>query len=64
MLLSVHVLAGSVLALSVQNPVLSAPLCFATHFVLDSFPHWNYPVPRRRHLISFYRSFGLHCQTT
>lgn len=58
MLLSVHVIAGAAISLAVRQPVLSAPIAFATHIVLDAVPHWNYPVPRERTLRSFWKSFG------
>jgi hypothetical protein len=60
MLLSVHVLAGSTIALAIGNPVLSAPICFATHFILDALPHWNYPIPKKHthSLKVYYKYFG------
>ena len=58
MLLVVHVIAGAVVGVAAQNPVLSAPLSFATHLVLDALPHWNYPIPKKKTLLSFWKSFG------
>ncbi len=58
MLLVVHAIAGATVGASIANPLISAPIAFATHFVLDSFPHWNYPVPKRRTLPAFWRAFG------
>ncbi|MFA6587728.1 MAG: hypothetical protein WCT08_01525 [Patescibacteria group bacterium] len=60
MLLSVHVLAGSTISLAIGNPVLSAPICFATHFILDALPHWNYPIPKKytHSLKTYYKFFG------
>lgn len=58
MLLSIHVLTGAVISLAVQQPLVSAPVAFATHLLLDAVPHWNYPVPRKRTLSSFWEAFG------
>ncbi len=58
MLLVAHVIAGATIGLAVQNPVLSAPLAFATHLILDAVPHWNFPVPKERSLKSFWQAFG------
>lgn len=58
MLLTVHVIAGAAVGLGLPNPLLSAPIAFATHLVLDAIPHWNYPVPKQRTLRSFWVSFG------
>ncbi|MBC7746749.1 hypothetical protein H7Y40_02075 [Pedobacter sp.] len=39
-----HTLAGTVIALAIQQPLLIAPLAFASHFVMDSLPHFGrYP---------------------
>lgn len=58
MLLTIHVIAGAAVGLSIPNPLLSAPISFTTHLLLDAFPHWNYPVPKQRSLRSFWVSFG------
>lgn len=58
MLLTVHVIAGATIGVALQNPLLSAPVAFATHLILDSVPHWNYPVPKQKTLSSFWKSFG------
>jgi len=58
MLLTVHVIAGAVVGVAVQNPIFSAPIAFATHLLLDSVPHWNYPVPKQKNFLSFWQSFG------
>lgn len=36
-----HVLAGAVVATSVQQPLLVVPLAFLSHFVLDTLPHFG-----------------------
>lgn len=41
MLETPHVLVGAALAIKVQNPFISLPFAFASHFVLDKVPHWN-----------------------
>ena len=39
-----HTLAGTIVALSVQQPLLIIPLAFASHFVMDALPHFgNHP---------------------
>lgn len=37
-----HMLTGVVIGFTVINPVLALPLAFASHFVLDSLPHFGY----------------------
>lgn len=37
-----HAATGAIIALKVGNPVLALPLAFASHFVLDTFPHFGY----------------------
>jgi len=41
LLLTVHTLTGALIALSVKDPALAAPLAFTSHFVLDSTPHFG-----------------------
>jgi hypothetical protein len=36
-----HVAVGAAIATKVTNPVLSLPLAFASHFILEKVPHWN-----------------------
>lgn len=42
MFLSNHVITGAVIALGVKDPVAAAPLAFASHFALDSVPHFGF----------------------
>ncbi len=42
MFLSNHVITGAVIALGVKDPVVAAPLAFASHFALDSIPHFGF----------------------
>jgi len=45
MILVTHGIVGASVALSVTgNPVLGGVLAFASHFVLDMIPHWDYQV--------------------
>jgi len=41
MLVTNHVLSGAVIGAEVRNPWIAFPLGFASHFVLDAFPHWG-----------------------
>lgn len=36
-----HALTGSVIGLTVSNPVVAIPLAFASHFVCDAIPHYG-----------------------
>ncbi len=43
MILVTHGIVGASIALSMPNsPVLGAVLAFASHFLLDAIPHWDY----------------------
>ena len=41
MLSTPHLLVGAAIVKVIPNPVISLPLAFASHFVLDSIPHWD-----------------------
>lgn len=41
MLETPHALVGAAIASKIPNPLISVPLAFASHFVLDMVPHWN-----------------------
>ena len=41
MLETPHVAVGAAIATKIANPLLSLPLAFASHFVLEKVPHWN-----------------------
>lgn len=41
MLETPHVIVGAAIASKIPNPLISIPLAFASHFVLDLVPHWN-----------------------
>jgi len=36
-----HTLVGATIATKIPNPLISIPLAFLSHFVLDLIPHWN-----------------------
>lgn len=36
-----HVLAGALIAVYVQKPVLAIPLAFTAHFLMDAIPHFG-----------------------
>lgn len=41
MLSIAHGLTGALIATKIQNPLLSAPLILASHFLEDFIPHWD-----------------------
>lgn len=41
MLETPHVVVGAAIASKVANPILSLPLAFGSHFLMDQIPHWN-----------------------
>jgi len=41
MLETPHVAVGAAIATKIPNPLISIPLAFASHFLLDKIPHWN-----------------------
>ncbi len=41
MLETPHVALGAAIAVAIPNPIISIPLAFASHFLLDMVPHWN-----------------------
>lgn len=41
MLETPHVAVGAAIAVKVANPLISLPLAFGSHFLLDRIPHWN-----------------------
>jgi hypothetical protein len=52
MLETPHALVGAAIAAKIPNPVISLPLAFASHFILDMVPHWN------PHLNTELKTFG------
>lgn len=45
-----HALTGALVAVAVDQPIVSLPAAFLSHFVIDSLPHWNYQIPGRKKL--------------
>jgi hypothetical protein len=41
MLETPHVFIGAAIALKIPNPFIAIPLAFASHFILETIPHWN-----------------------
>jgi len=41
MLETPHVALGAAIAVAIPNPIISIPLAFTSHFLLDMTPHWN-----------------------
>ena len=41
MLETPHVIVGATIATKIPNPLIAIPLALASHFLLDSIPHWN-----------------------
>jgi len=41
MLETPHVVVGAAIASKITNPLLSIPISFLSHFVLEKVPHWN-----------------------
>lgn len=52
MLETPHVIVASAIAYKVGNPYLAIPLAFASHFVLETVPHWN------PHILTEIKKFG------
>lgn len=47
-----HVLTGSLIGLSLGEPLLAIPLAFASHFVLDFLPHYGSRDHTGRHFLT------------
>lgn len=41
MTLTAHSLMGATVATIIPNPLVSLPICFGLHFVVDKLPHWD-----------------------
>jgi hypothetical protein len=41
MLETPHVFVGAAIAVAIPNPYIAIPLAFASHFILETIPHWN-----------------------
>jgi len=38
------IVGGAIVALMPQHPIIGLCLAFASHFLLDAIPHWDYPI--------------------
>lgn len=36
-----HAFVGITIVYLIPNPLISLPLCLLSHFIFDSYPHWN-----------------------
>lgn len=43
MLITNHILAGSIIGLTIKEPSLAIITAFASHFAMDALPHFGYP---------------------
>ena len=43
MVITNHVLAGSLIGIGIKEPTLAITLAFVSHFVMDALPHFGYP---------------------
>lgn len=53
MLETPHVAVGAAIATKIPNPMLSIPLAFLSHFVLEGIPHWN------PHIVAETKKYGM-----
>jgi len=63
-----HALAGTIIGLTVANPLVALPMAFLSHFVLDAIPHYDPPgkdvvarLRSRRFVVEFLVLGGLLC---
>ncbi len=54
-----HVTTGALIGTVVANPFLALSLAFASHFALDSLPHWDHPGPKNSR--SFILALSMDC---
>lgn len=52
MLETPHVIVATAIAYKLGNPYLAIPLSFASHFLLETVPHWN------PHILTEMKKFG------
>lgn len=48
MMATAHTLVAGAIAVKIGDPVLASSLAFASHFVLDSIPHWDFGTSWRK----------------
>jgi len=44
MLSTPHILVGSAIINIIPNPLISLPIAFLSHFLLDFMPHWDFKI--------------------
>jgi hypothetical protein len=54
-----HTVTGGLIALTIRQPALVAPLALVSHFVLDVIPHYGSYPPFRRGTQTYYRIIAL-----
>lgn len=68
MLITNHVLAGSVIGLAVKEPILAIIISFISHFLMDALPHFGYPGRKGypevlKHKMSYFVGFATFLST-
>jgi hypothetical protein len=58
MLLTNHVLTGTLLGLTIDNPVLLAPAAVGSHLLLDMTPHFGYHTAKGNFRAPFFLIWG------
>lgn len=56
MVLLAHTLTGAVIGLKIKNTLIVIILSFISHFILDSLPHINLPIPKKIDPVKFLRT--------
>lgn len=47
MILTTHGIVGAACGAFIGNTYVALPVAFASHFILDAIPHWDYPLSSR-----------------
>jgi len=42
MILSCHIVAGSLIGEHIDNPLIIVPVSIISHLIMDAIPHWDY----------------------
>lgn len=45
-----HALTGALVAVAIDEPLVSLPVALLSHFLIDALPHWNYQIKGNRKL--------------
>jgi hypothetical protein len=54
-----HAATGALVAVAIGNPWIALPAAFASHFVIDMIPHWDYKFENR-----YFKQAALLCDLT